>query len=106
MRKAGHPATCDICGDLALDSLRPDYALPDVVELCARHVSQVHNFEAGIIKINQDRAAKRQPTVRKQELIQALIVCMQHGLIIQVSEPVKKQSVTAWLFAKIRGRRQ
>ncbi|WP_337843546.1 hypothetical protein [Rheinheimera sp.] len=106
MRKAYHPATCDICGELALDSLKPDYALPDVVELCDRHVFQVHDFEAKIIKINQDRAAKRQPTVRKQELIQAFVVCMQHGLIIQVSEPVKKQSLTAWLFSAFRGRRQ
>lgn len=95
--------TCDICNEMAIDSLKPNYKPYGVEQLCSEHAYEIYDFEAQLISINQDRATKGLITVPKHNLVKAKAVCMLHGLDIQVSEqkPIKNNHTLAMVAVSI-----
>lgn len=85
--------TCDICDEIAMDSLKPKSAPEGVVDLCTKHANEIYDFENKLIKINYDRISKKQPMISKCQLVKAKAICMKNGLNMSINEPVFKRSL-------------
>lgn len=90
--------TCDICGKMAIDKLKPEFQPNDVgvVDLCSDHAYEVYKFECDIIAISRTRLTNGSTRIAKTELTKAKIICMNYGLDMKVTEHTEDKAW--WIF--------
>lgn len=91
---------CDICAEMATDSLTEDYRADGVKGLCSDCSYEVYKFETGLIAINSKR--KSGDRVNKQDLVKAKVVCMKNRLSISIDESAKDSGLINWVLNKIK----
>lgn len=91
---------CDICGNLANDTLSEQCKSEGVEKLCSECGFCIYTFEKKLMRINSSR--DKESRFDRFALIKAKAICMKAGLNMQVSEPViaKARFSFKWMFFK------